>query len=159
MSSLFEYCFEATIKRSGVQRYVLLPEDISASFNGKKYVPVIVALDEHQKPAKKTLMPAGNNSFKLFLNVQQRKPSGADTGDKVFVFLSRDQESRVLPVPIELNEELEFYPLVKNYFFSKTINQRREIISYLDDAKKAETRLRRAKKIVAILLKEISEKS
>lgn len=67
-------------------------------------------------------------------------------GDKVRVFMEVDPEPRPVDIPQELQEVLAAYPDLSRHFDGLPPAHRRAWAAYVADAKRAETRIRRAAK-------------
>lgn len=65
-------------------------------------------------------------------------------------------ERKEIPVPAILQEALDKNPGAREYFDSLSYSHRKEYIEYITEAKREETRLRRAEKAIALLEKNKS---
>lgn len=82
-----------------------------------------------------------------------RATIGKQVGDPVHVVLTRDTEKRVVKAPVELAEALRERPAAKSQFDGLSYTHRKEYAEWVGEAKKAETRQRRAAKAVEMLEK------
>lgn len=87
------------------------------------------------------LMPMGNGVLMLPLNAYVRKKIKKRQGDEVFVELYNDNEDT--PVPEEFMECLEAEPEALTYFNTLSSSIKRNIIQYIYQAVKQETKDKR----------------
>jgi len=133
--------FSARIRKEGILRVVDVPAEISEALGGGKYIFVFAYISGQK--FKSTLLPRGKSRHKLFINTEMRKLTGLDTGDEIEIILVFDPDSRQPEIPEYLQEVLDFFPEFDSGFTSLTFSKQQEIIDWLNDAKKIETRQRR----------------
>ncbi len=148
------YRFSATLYKIGVNRCVDVPERVGKAFGGKRYVPVVAAVRGH--PARTTPVPAGGGRYRLFLSGDVRKAAGVDVGDRVTVMLRIDRQSRDISVPKDVAKALGSTRGGRAAFERLTPRQRQSFLAWVLDAKKPETRQRRIRKGIDILLQMAS---
>ena len=95
-----------------------------------------------------TLVPRKGSKYALFLNQEIRKLAGIKSGDLVEVKLEYDPESRELPTPIDLEDALSQNAEAIIGFNNFSASHKREMISWINDAKRVETREKRINKAV-----------
>jgi Bacteriocin-protection, YdeI or OmpD-Associated/Domain of unknown function (DUF1905) len=110
---------------------------VRASFDGVEYRGSIVRMGEQSV---------------LGVLKEIRKGIGKDIGDTVSVSLARDDEEREVEVPVELRLALDANPAASDAFDALSYSHRREHAMHVAEAKKPETRERRALKTVESLL-------
>jgi hypothetical protein len=169
--------FLATIYKIWMMRHVTVPQDISNALakelatrgnsdtNAKpktkqsvklarptkpKYIPVVAIVNG--RTSRTTLVPAGDGRHRMQINTTLRKAAHADVGDVVSVELRLDLESRDLPVPADLRAALKEHPKARKAFEALATGHRRQFIKWFDSAKGPETRLRRLRRAMDILL-------
>jgi uncharacterized protein YdeI (YjbR/CyaY-like superfamily) len=81
-----------------------------------------------------------------------RETLGKVHGDEVEVTVERDQVEREVETPIELARLLEANPAARKTFEALSYSHRREHALHVAEAKKPETRERRAQKTVESLM-------
>jgi uncharacterized protein YdeI (YjbR/CyaY-like superfamily) len=77
---------------------------------------------------------------------------GKTHGDELEVTIARDEAERVVEIPIELTKLLEANPAARDAFEALSYSHRREHALHVAEARKPETRERRARKTVEALL-------
>lgn len=87
------------------------------------------------------LMPKGNGCLMLPLNQYVRKQIKKRKGDEVYIELYEDHDDT--PIPDEFMECLDAEPECKDYFMSLNTSIKRNVIQYIYQAKKQETRDKR----------------
>ncbi|MFY9530499.1 MAG: YdeI/OmpD-associated family protein [Candidatus Acidiferrales bacterium] len=142
--------FLATIYKIGINRCVDVPAEISRSFAGKRYVPVVAVVNG--RSVRTTLVPGRARCYRLYLNSPLRKAAHTDAGDLVGVLLRLDRKSRELPTPGELREALKQDPRARKAFRETTPALRREFLRWVLNAKHQETRLRRIQRGLKTLI-------
>lgn len=148
--------FTATIYREGVNFLVEVPEEISKGFDEKGYIYVKGTANGYSFYS--TLVPRGGGCHKLFLKGEIRKAAKVGEGDEVQLTLERDIASRELPVPADLDDSLASHPEASEEFYKLSTSHRREILLWINEAKKAETRLKRIEKTLDHLVERIRSK-
>jgi uncharacterized protein YdeI (YjbR/CyaY-like superfamily) len=80
-----------------------------------------------------------------------RETLGKEPGDEIVVTVEPDLEERIVEIPPELAVLLEASPEAKRAFDALSYTHRREHAMHVAEAKKAETRQRRAEKTIESL--------
>lgn len=144
------YTFTAVIEEAGGGgAFVIIPFDVEEAF-GRKRVPVHASFDG--VPYRGTLVRYGRPEHMLVVLKEIRQKLGKDAGDTVEVTLRADKDERVVDVPLELEEAFRLEPQARERFEALSFTHRREHAAYVAEAKKEETRRRRADKTVETLL-------
>ena len=136
--------FETRIYKEGINFLVKVDENVSSYLNRKGFIPVRGSINNHHYIA--TLVPRKGVKYVLFLNQEIRKSAGIKAGDLVQIQLEYDPESRELPVPLDLEDALSQDMSAKMGFRQFSASHKREIIVWINDAKKVETREKRITK-------------
>jgi len=89
------------------------------------------------------------NTFEAVL--VKPEAAGMNNGDKVRVTLERDTEPRTVEVPTELQAALADDPQARDAFERLSYSHRQEYAGWVAEAKKEETRARRAAKAIEML--------
>lgn len=149
--------FSATLYKVGINRCVDVPENVGNAFRRRRYVPVVATVKGHS--IRTTLVPRSGGRYRLFLNDQIRKAAGVDAGDEVSIVLRIDRESREIPVPRDLAKALSRTKGGRAAFDMLTPLQKRAFLQYILKAKKPETRERRIREGIELLLEKAARKS
>jgi uncharacterized protein YdeI (YjbR/CyaY-like superfamily) len=95
---------------------------------------------------------AGGEGHFLLVNRKMQAGAKARAGDKVRIKLEPDLEERPTFIPAELEKALKGDRKLRKWFDAMSPSMRREIGKWVDEAKGAETRLKRAEKMAERLL-------
>ena len=109
---------------------------VSASFDGIPYTGSIVRM-------------GGITCLGVLKSI--RSELGKGPGDSVEVEVERDDSERKVEVPAELEAELRLAPGARAAFDRLSYSHQREHVNHINEAKRAETRVRRAKRTVEAL--------
>jgi hypothetical protein len=137
--------FTTTIELQGkTATFFAVPLDVRAVF-GRARPPVRVTIGGHTY--RSTVAVYGDRYF-LPLNRANRAAAGVAAGDTVLVEVDADDELRTVDVPAELQEALEADPKARTAFDALSFTHRREYVEWVAEAKRDDTKLRRAAKAV-----------
>jgi uncharacterized protein YdeI (YjbR/CyaY-like superfamily) len=110
-----------------------------------------VAATVNGVPYRSRLAVYGGRTY-LGLNREIREATGIKAGDEIEIVLRRDDEPRTIRVPEELVAALTCAePEVRARFDGLAFTHRREYAQWVEEAKRAETRARRADKAIEML--------
>ena len=140
--------FEATIATEGSGTFIEVPLDVPAVF-GRVRAPVRVTVGGHTW--RSTVMRYGDR-YLLPLARANREAAGVAAGDTVAVVLASDDEPRTVEVPDDLASALDAAPGARVAFDGCSFSHRREWVEWVEEAKRAETRSRRARGVVEQVL-------
>ncbi len=133
--------FKATIQNaSGGGAFVEIPFDVEEVFGSKR--PKIKALIEGV-PYRGLLVRMGGPNHMLIILKGIREQIGKSFGDEIKVSVEEDVEERVITVPAELKRALKENPEAKAVFEKLSYTHKREYVTWINEAKKDETRARR----------------
>jgi len=138
--------FSATIEeapRGGA--YVRIPPDVIEALGGGGRIPVQATFDGIQY--RGSVVRMGGDSV-LGVLKEIREKLGKTHGDDVEVIIERDEAEREVEIPIELAKLLDANPAARSAFEALSYSHRREHAFHVAEAKKPETRERRARKTV-----------
>jgi bifunctional DNA-binding transcriptional regulator/antitoxin component of YhaV-PrlF toxin-antitoxin module len=142
--------FRATLAASerGGGRWVEVPFDPREAF-GEARPPVVGTINGTEYRSR--LAVYGGRTY-LGLTREIRDATGIEVGDDVEVVLRRDDEPRQVTVPAELVAALTCAePEVRARFDALAFTHRREFAQWVDEAKRSDTRERRAAEAVEML--------
>lgn len=131
----------------GTTTFIEIPLDVRAVF-GRARPPVTVTINGYTY--RSTVAVYGDGYF-LPVNKVNRTGAGVDAGDRVTVELASDTAERTVDVPDDLAEALLADPDVNERFDGLAYTHRVEYVSWVTEAKKAETRERRIAETVSRL--------
>ena len=94
----------------------------------------------------------GGGGHFLLVNKKMQAGAKAKVGEKVRIRLEPDLEERPTLMPVELERELKGDRQLRKWFDAMSPSMRREIGKWVDEAKGAETRKKRAEKMAERLL-------
>jgi hypothetical protein len=132
--------FEAAIveaDRGGA--YIRVPAEVVAALGGKGRIPVQATFDGIAYRGSVVSM-GGEKVLGLLKAI--RTELGKQPGDRITVTLEHDQAERSVDVPDDLRAALDGAGLL-SAFEALSYSHQREYVSWIADAKKAETRARR----------------
>jgi hypothetical protein len=141
--------FTATLQeapRGGA--FVSIPTEVVERLGGGGRIKVAVTFDGI--PYRGSIVRMGGQSIIGVLK-DIRESLGKGAGDQIVVTVEPDLEERVVEVPSELEELLEAKPEARKAFDALSYTHRREHAGHVAEAKKAETRQRRAEKTIEAL--------
>lgn len=148
-----EYRFQATLERPdmrGAWTFVRFPHSASEEFGVRGQVPVKGTING--VPYENALLPQGGGLHILVVKKEIRDLAGVTRGDVVDVVLERIEGERKLEVPGEFADALKSHPEAGAIFDRISYSHRKAFCDHVAEAKKAETRQRRAAKCVELLL-------
>ena len=145
--------FSATVYKLGINPCVDVPKPVSDAFGIRGHVPVTGTLNGHLIRA--TLVPKGGGHHRLYINGEMRKTASVDVGDEIELALWFDTASREIPVPKDLTNALRAARGALEAFQQLPPSHRKEILVWVLDAKKPETRKRRIRLAVESVLQKV----
>jgi hypothetical protein len=128
--------------------YVVVPPEVVDGLGGGGRMKVAATFD--RIPYRGSIVRMGGESVIGVLK-DIRAQLGKGPGDEIVVTVEPDLEERVVEIPPELATLLEAHPEARKAFDALSYSHRREHASHVADAKKAETRQRRAEKTIESL--------
>ena len=133
--------FTATIQNAGGGgAFVEVPFDVEAVFGSKR--PKIKALIEGV-PYRGLLVRMGGPNHMLIILKGIREQIGKSFGDEIKLSVEEDVEERVVTIPAELKRAFKENPEAKASFEKLSYTHKREYVTWINEAKKDETRARR----------------
>jgi hypothetical protein len=140
--------FETTVEVEGkTATYLPVPLDVPALF-GRARPPVRVTIGGHTY--RSTVAVYGGRYF-LPLNRANRAAAGVAAGDTVTVEIEADEEPRTVEVPADVQAALADDPAVAAGFAALSYSHRKELVDWITEAKREDTRRRRIAKTVESL--------
>ena len=121
--------------------FLRLPKRASAKLGTRGLARVIGKLNSF--PIRTSVQPSGTGTHLMTVNKQMQAGARAGQGDTVRVVIELDTKPRVVKLPADLAKAIAGSPKAKALFAEITPRAREEWVAWIEDAKKAETRLRR----------------
>ena len=146
--------FQAILERPegvGTWTYLAIPFDAREKYGSRGQIKVKGTVNG--QPFKSTLLPQGDGSHYLVVPRSIREKIGASQGAKVRVTLEADKEVRKVAVPKDLTAALKKRHGAAAAFEKLSPSHRKEYVSWIESAKKAETREKRMRSILAMMAK------
>jgi len=141
--------FKATIQNAGGGgAFVEVPLDVEKGFGSKR--PKVKAMIEGV-PYRGLLTRMGGPNHMLIVLKGIREQIGKTFGDEIQVSVELDAEERVIEIPKDLLKELKKDKESKSFFDKLSFSHRREYVTWINEAKKEETRQRRVQKTIEML--------
>ena len=119
---------------------VLTDEEVAELGGGPKVFPVRVTVDGYTFAGRLARM-GGENL--IGLNKAVREAAGVAAGQEVQVHLELDASERTVVVPEDLAAVLDADPAVRGAFDALSHTRRKELVRWVEEAKRPETRQRR----------------
>jgi hypothetical protein len=146
-----KHSFTAVIHNAGGGgAFVEIPFDVEKAFGSKK--PKVKATIEGVR-YRGTLVRMGGPNHMLLILKSIREQAGKSFGDKVKITIEADTEPRVVVIPVELKKAFRTDKQAKALFDKLSYTHQREYAAYIAEAKKQETRERRAAQTIVMLKK------
>jgi len=143
--------FKAIIQNAGGGgTFVEVPFDVEDTFGAKK--PRVKAIIEGV-PYRGLLTRMGGPNHMLIILQGIREQIGKTFGDEIQVSVELDTEERVIEIPKDLVKELKKDKEAKSFFDKLSYTHRKEYVTWIEEAKKEETRQRRIAKTIEMLKK------
>jgi Bacteriocin-protection, YdeI or OmpD-Associated len=149
--------FTARIRQVGLLYGVKVPAAAVKALGSARRIPVIARYAWGVHASTVTTDRAGGG--RLFLRVDVFRPHGLGVGDKVAITLTRDQGSRELPLPPDLQRAFQFRPAAAAAFARAAPSTRRITVALLEESRTPETRQRRLEKLVERLAENTADRA
>jgi uncharacterized protein YdeI (YjbR/CyaY-like superfamily) len=141
--------FQTTLLAAGkTATGIEVPTGVVESFGSSKKPAVKITINGYEYRSTVAVM-AGK--FMLPVSAEHRAGAKIAAGDKVNVTLELDTAPRVLEVPQDFLDALEVDVAVKTFFEGLSYSNKRRFVLNIEEAKGAETRVRRITKSVETL--------
>ncbi len=145
------HTFTTTILNAGGGgAFVEVPFDVEAAFGSKR--PKVKALIEGV-PYRGTLVRMGSENHLLLIPKSIREQVGKTFGDEIKVSVELDVEERVATVPAELKRIFKSDKEAKSAFEKLSYTHQKEYVTWIEEAKRNETRQNRIMKTIEMLKK------
>ena len=146
-----KHTFTATIQNAGGGgAFVNVPFDVEAAFGAKK--PKVKAMIEGIL-YRGILTRMGGEHHILIILKNIREQVGKTFGDEIKIIVEEDTEPRVLEIPKDLLKELKKDKDAKAFFDKLAYTHQKEYVTWINEAKRDETRQARVAKTIGMLKK------
>ena len=144
--------FTATIRNAGGGgAFVEVPFDVEAAFGSKR--PKVKAMIE-SVPYRGILTRMGTDCHILGIRKEIREQIGKTFGDEVTITIEPDTEPRVIEVPVGLKKAFKTEKEAQAFFEKLSYTHQREYVTWINEAKREETRQNRIAKTIEMLKKQ-----
>ena len=142
-----KYNFEAEIKKHEGKdaTYIEVPIDVEKEFASKR-VKVRVKFDGVDY--RGSIVKMGLPCYMIGITKEIRNKIRKTYGDIVSVELEKDEEERVIELPIEFKEKLNVNNKAYNFYESLSYSQKRKYFQWITSAKKEETKMKRIEEAI-----------
>jgi hypothetical protein len=140
------FTFKATIGRTWLLYTVDVPDRVSRALGEAGKIPVVFTIGT-SAPRKTTLTPRSGGGHRLHLHGESRREVGAKEGDRVTIVLWRDLEPAGTPPPPDLADALREMDVL-DAFHAMGPAMQRELVAYVEKAKREETRRKYIARVV-----------
>jgi hypothetical protein len=143
--------FKAVILNpGGGGAFVEVPFDVEKEFGSKR--PKVKAMIEGV-PYRGILTRMGMECHVLIILKGIREQIGKTFGDEIKITVEPDDEPRVVEIPAELKKAFKTEKEAKTFFEKLSYTHQREYVTWINEAKKEETRQSRIVKTIEMLKK------
>jgi hypothetical protein len=140
------FTFRATIGRTWLLYTVDVPRRVSKALGAKGKLAVVFTLGA-SSPRKTTLVPRAGGGHRLHVHGESRREVGAEEGDRVTIVLWRDLEPAGTEPPPDLADALREMDVL-DAFRAMGPAVQRELVAYVEGAKREETRRKYVARVV-----------
>ena len=119
--------------------YFVFDFDFATVFGTQGKVPVWLSVDGHR--FRSTIAVYGGVHMMVF-NATMRRETGYKAGDRILITLERDTEIRKVELPADVKNALAASGVLSIYE-KYSYSHQKEVMDWINDAKKTETRQRR----------------
>jgi hypothetical protein len=140
------FTFKATVGKTWVLYTADVPEKIGRALGAEGKVPVVFSMNGSSE-RKTTMTPRAEGGYRLHLHSEVRDEVGAKVGDKVTITLRRDTDPVMVVPPPDLAAALREADAL-GAFRAMGPAMQRELVAYIEKAKREETRLKYVTRVV-----------
>jgi hypothetical protein len=145
--------FRATLRLHGrTATGITVPAAVVEALGAGRRPPVRVTLHAPDGPYtyRSTVAPMGGELL-LPVSAERRTAAGLAAGDEVDVEVEHDTEPRVVEVPEDLAAALDADAVARRFFDALPVSHQRAYTTWIESAKKPDTRARRVDEATAAL--------
>ena len=134
---------------AGTWTYMILPFSVIEIFGTKSQVKVMGTING--VAYRSSAVPRGDGTHYMVVNKSIRDQAGVDRGSEVDVVMAIDDEVRRVEVPPQLHSLLSENQPAMSEFEKLSYSHQSEYTQWIAEAKKEDTRQRRAQKAIEML--------
>lgn len=143
------YKFSAPIQRKSGEAawyFVLFPFDVAVEFDTKGIVRM--KGNYNGIACERALIPLGDGTHHIIISGEMRKKAGVRLGQSIHFELQENKEPFEVVIPDELEEGFELEPGAKAKFNEQKLGFKKNMITWLNQAKQPETKAKRVAEIL-----------
>jgi bifunctional DNA-binding transcriptional regulator/antitoxin component of YhaV-PrlF toxin-antitoxin module len=140
------FTFRAVIGKTWVLYTADVPEKVCRALKAEGKVAVVFSMNGSSE-RRTTMTPKAEGGYRLHLHSEVRDEIGAKVGDKVAITLRRDTDPVMVVPPPDLAAELREADAL-DAFRAMGPAMQRELVAYIEKAKREETRLKYVTRVV-----------
>lgn len=129
--------------------YVYFPFSVEELFGVKGRVPIKATFNGI--PYTGSMVKYGSSKHMILMLKSIRKQINKNIGDLIDVTVELDATERKIDLPKDVEIELNKYPNLLSYYNSLSYTHKKEYITWIEEAKKPETRVSRINKMLKML--------
>ncbi len=128
-----------------------IPETIVESFGKGKRVPVVVTINGYRY---RNTIASYEGKYAIGVSMENREKTSVKVGDEVEIEVVYDDKPREVEIPEDMQKELNKNPEAKKLFAKLAYSHKKEYVRWINEAKKAETRISRLQKLNKMILEK-----
>jgi hypothetical protein len=146
MTKPASFTFKAKLGRTWMLYVVDVPERIGRAMKASGQLAVVFTANG-SSPRKTTLAPRAGGGHRLHVHGEVRREVGAKEGDALTIVLWRDTDPLGIPLPPDLADALDEAGVIETFRTMGPAMQR-ELVAYVEKAKRETTRLKYIARVV-----------
>jgi len=128
---------------------IVFPYKAVDIFGTKGRIPVKFTVGEHT--FRSSLAPMGGCHMMVF-NLEMRTKTGFKAGDTIHISMEKDTEPRTVDIPEDVTNDISTDENAFHTFMKYSYSHKKEVMDWINDAKKPETRQKRIQKLLDTLI-------
>lgn len=141
--------FDAELERAGkTATGITVPPDVLDALAGGKRPRVRVTINGHTYQSTVGTM---RGIAKIPVSAAVRAAAGVTAGERLRIQLERDEAPRIVTMPDDLADALAADPAARKFFDGLSYSRQNAYVSWIEQAKRAETREERVRRAAALL--------
>ncbi len=126
-----------------------VPREVGVHLGSRGRLPIVGTINGF--PVRTSIFPTSDGAHMMLVNKEMQKGAGVKAGDSVEVVLAADTLPRTVTVPPDLLAALSKVEEARVAFERLSYTHKKEYVSWVEEAKRPETRVRRIEQTVARL--------
>lgn len=149
--------FTAKIEKNWIMRCVIVPVAVMRELGGGQRIQVVASYADEKIVT--TVMPAGRGRGRLTVLADVVRRAGLTYGDKLEVTLEPSRDPRDPAPPEDLRRALQFHSSARSRWDGGPASQRRWIVTFIEEARRAETRVARVERVIELLTEQAQKRA